>query len=430
MRAGRRVVVTGLGLATPLGLEVHENWGKLLAGISGVAELTLPDSRASAIRAIAQISKADWQRMQKEFADYSPSKDGKALLSALWAAKSALDDAGLEYSPGSRKRGGVVAAAGLGNIRLEDLQRQLNRAGEFDLVGFADEDDNVKRASTTRYGTCRVSALLGRRFGLGGVPVTVTSACASATQAIGLAYRNIRRGDADLVLCGGGDSMIDPVGLVFFLLLTAASTSKADPQTVCRPFDKKRSGLVIGEGAGFVVLEELAHALARKAAIHAEVAGYGSSMDAYQVTAPHPEGRGAAQCMRLALQDANLSPGEIDYINAHGTATVLNDLAETIAIKTVFGPAARRVAISSSKSMIGHLMAASGGPEFIFTVLTVKNDAIHPTINLEHPDPRCDLDYVPKVKRAKIVRAALSNSFGFGGQNAAIVVRKYPGSNP
>ncbi len=224
--------------------------------------------------------------------------------------------------------------------------------------------------------------------------------------------------------------MIDPVGLVFFLLLTAASTSRADPQTVCRPFDKKRSGLVIGEGAGFVVLEELAHAQARKAAIHAEVAGYASSMDAYQVTAPHPEGRGAAHCMRLALQDAKLNPGEIDYINAHGTATVLNDLAETQAIKTVFGPDARRVAISSSKSMIGHLMAASGGPEFIFTVLTVKNDAIHPTINLEHPDPRCDLDYVPRVKRAKIVRAALSNSFGFGGQNAAIVVKKYVGSGP
>lgn len=427
MRVGRRVVVTGRGLATPLGLEVRENWEKLLAGVAGVGELTLPDTQASAIRAVAQIGEAGWLRIRQEFAVDRPIRNDRALLAAFWAAKSALEDAGMEHAGGSVRRGGVIAAAGLGTIRLEDLPRQLHQTSVCDLGEYGEGDWTADMASASRYHTCRVSTLLAGRLGLEGVPVTVTSACASATQAIGLAYRAIKRGDADLVLCGGGDSMIDPIGLVFFLLLTAASTSKEDPRTVCRPFDQKRSGLVIGEGAGFVVLEELAHAVARKATIHAEVAGYASSLDAYQVTAPHPEGQGAARCMRLAIRDAGLNPGEIDYINAHGTATMLNDLAETAAIKSVFGHGARRIAISSSKSMIGHLMAASGGPEFIYTVLTIKNDMIHPTINLEHPDPRCDLDYVPNVKRARIVKAALSNSFGFGGQNATIVAKKYSG---
>jgi 3-oxoacyl-[acyl-carrier-protein] synthase II len=427
MSAARRVVVTGLGLATSLGLEVHENWVKLLAGISGIGELTLPDSKESAIRAASQVSDANWQRIQSEFRDHSPSEGDRANLLALWAANSALKDAGIEPSTGNRRHGSVIAAAGLGKIRLGDIHGRLNKAEGFDFPGFGDEDSRVAGASLTRYNTCRVGRLLARRFGLNGANFAVTCACASATQAIGLAYRSIRRGDSDLVVCGGGDSMIDPVGLAFFLLLTAASTSREDPPTVSRPFDKKRSGLVIGEGAGFVVLEELSHALDRRIRIHAEVVGYASSMDAYQVTAPHPEGRGAEACMRTALRDANLKACEIDYINAHGTATKLNDVAETLAIKAVFGEFVQQVAISSSKSMIGHLMAASGGPEFIYTVLTVKNDSIHPTINLEYPDPLCDLDYVPNVKRNKIVRAALSNSFGFGGQNATIIVRKYDG---
>jgi 3-oxoacyl-[acyl-carrier-protein] synthase II len=424
MIVDRRVVVTGLGLATSLGLEVHENWVKLLTGISGVGELSLPGSKQSAIRAAAQVSEANWQRIRDEF-EQSPPEGDKAGLLALWAANSALKDAGIEPCTGDRRNAGVIAAAGLGCISLEDIHERLKRAGKLHFAGYEDEDDRGARASITRYNTCRVGSLLAGRFGLKGPSFAVSSACASATQAIGLAYRSIRRGDADLLVCGGGDSMVDPVGLAFFLLLTAASTSREDPRTVSRPFDQKRSGLVIGEGAGFVVLEELFHALNRGVSIHAEVVGYASSMDAYQVTAPHPEGRGAEACMRMALKDANLTAREIDYINAHGTATKLNDVAETMAIKTVFGEYAQRVAINSSKSMIGHLMAASGGPEFIYTVLSIKNDTIHPTINLEHPDPLCDLDYVPNVKRIKIVRAALSNSFGFGGQNATLVAGKY-----
>lgn len=219
--------------------------------------------------------------------------------------------------------------------------------------------------------------------------------------------------------------MINPVGLIFFVLLGAASVASDDPSSLCRPFDRKRSGLVMGEGAGVAVLEEESHALARGARIYAEVSGYGASMDAYQVTAPHPKGAGAEVSMQRALLDAGMSAEDIDYINAHGTSTKLNDAAETIAIKNVFGDEARNLAISSSKSMIGHLLAASGGPEFAFTVMSVNHDQIHPTINLHNPDPKCDLDYVPNEKRLKTVRAALSNSFGFGGQNASIIVKKY-----
>jgi len=271
----------------------------------------------------------------------------------------------------------------------------------------------------------RPAGLIAKKFRLHGTNITVTSACASATQAIGLAYRNIRRGDADLVVSGGADSMINPIGLIFFVLLKAASTSSADPRSICRPFDKKRSGLVMGEGAASVVLEDLSHALSRGARIYAEVAGYGSSMDAHRVTAPHPQGRGAAQSMRMALRDGSVHHEEIDYINAHGTGTKQNDLVETIAIKTVFKEHACRIPISSSKSMIGHLMAAAGAPEFVYTVLSVQRDEIHPTINLSHPDPKCDLDYVPHERRQRPIRAALSNSFGFGGQNASIIVKKY-----
>jgi len=268
--------------------------------------------------------------------------------------------------------------------------------------------------------------LISRRFGFLGMNATVTSACASGTQAVGIGYRAIQRDEADVIAVGGADSMINPIGLVFFALLSAASTSRDQPETVCRPFDRKRSGLVMGEGAAVAILEEASHALERRARIYGEVAGYGASLDAYQVTAPHPQGRGAEQAMRAALRDAGLAPEDIDYINAHGTSTKLNDQIETVAVKKVFGAHAHRLAISSTKSLIGHLLAASGAPEFVFTVLTVARDEIHPTLNLTHPDPRCDLDYVPGVKRAGIVRAALSNSFGFGGQNGSIIVKKYP----
>jgi 3-oxoacyl-[acyl-carrier-protein] synthase II len=421
-----RVVVTGLGLATPLGLCVEENWQKALAGISGITSLCLPQAEGSPIQAVGAITE-DWKQIADAFPREAATEGERRTLFALWATQAALSDAGVLGLAGRRDRRGVSLAAGLGIVRLEDILRWLSAEGEFDLVRFGRGLGDIHRESLLRNPSDRPAALIAGRFGLGGPNYTVTTACASATQALGIAYKAIQRGDADLMVAGGADSMINPLGLVSFVLLQAAATASARPQDLCRPFDRRRSGLVMGEGAGVAILESEGHARGRRARIYAEVAGYGSSMDAYQVTAPHPEGRGAAQAMRRALQDGNLEPSAIDYINAHGTGTKLNDVAETLAIKRVFGEWAHKMAISSSKSLIGHLMAAAGGPEFVYTVLAVHRDEIHPTINLRHPDPRCDLDYVPNVKRARRVRAAVSNSFGFGGQNASIVVTKYGG---
>jgi len=425
--AKRRVVVTGLGVVTPLGLELEENWRKALAGVSAIGRLTLAGTERFPIQAVGAVSDECWQKIQCAFSKEAAAEGERRTLFALWAAQCAMNDAGLSVPPRNPRRTGVCMAAGVGICALEDIHRWALPGGGFDAVSFGREYRQVSRESMVRNFSSRPAALVARRWGMSGVNCTITSACASATQAIGLAARAIQRDEADFVLAGGADSMLHPFGLVGFALLQAAVTG---PQALCRPFDRKRSGLIIGEGAGVAVLEEEQHALRRGARIYAEVAGYGSSMDGYQVTAPHPQGEGAARAMRLALADAELGPEEIDYINAHGTGTKLNDLAETLAIKDVFGQAARGIAISSSKSMIGHLMAASGAPEFVFTVLSVRRDEIHPTINLENPDPKCDLDYVPNVKRSKTVAAALSNSFGFGGQNGTVVVKKYAQEAP
>jgi 3-oxoacyl-[acyl-carrier-protein] synthase II len=426
----RRVVVTGLGVVTALGPEVEENWLKLLAGTSGIGSLSLPGAERSPVQAVGAVREADWRRIREEFPEEAETQGERRTLFALWAAKQALRDGDVLDGGGERERFGVVVGAGLGINRLEDIHRWLGADGRFDELRFGREYGEVHRESLVRNTSHRPAALVGEKFNLRGMNATLTSACAAATQAIGIGYRAIRRGDLDLVVAGGADSMINPVGLVFFVLLGAAATSQDTPSAVCRPFDRKRSGLVMGEGAGMVVLEEESHARRRGARIYGEVAGYGSSIDAYQVTAPHPQGRGAEQSMRAALDDGGLGSGDIDYINAHGTSTKLNDAMETLAIQNVFKEHAGTVAISSSKSMIGHLLAAAGGPEFVYTVLSVYTDEIHPTINLATRDPRCDLDYVPNRKIAKRVRAALSNSFGFGGQNGSIIVKKYQGEKP
>jgi 3-oxoacyl-[acyl-carrier-protein] synthase II len=420
----RKVVVTGLGMVTSLGLDVEESWQKALRGSAGISRLTCPAASRSPVQAVGAVGEDHWQTVQDEFSEDASREGERRTLFALWAAKKALSDAGIGDTTGERSRYGVVLAAGLGINRLEDIRNWIDGRA-FHTRRFGRELHRVHRESQMRNHTHRPSALIGKRFGLNGMNCTITSACASATQALGTAYRAVQGGDADLIVAGGADSMINPVGLVFFVLLGAAATSAESPETLCRPFDRKRSGLVMGEGAGFAVLEEETHALGRGAKIYGEVAGYGSSLDAYQVTAPHPEGRGAAQAMRAALRDAGLQINEIDYINAHGTSTKLNDIIETASIKSVFHDHAQRIAISSSKSLIGHLLAASGGPEFVFTALSVQRDEVHPTVNLGNPDPKCDLDYVPNVRRAMTVRAALSNSFGFGGQNASIIIRKH-----
>ncbi len=426
MSGNRRVVVTGLGLVTPLGLDVEGNWDKLLSGTSGIRRVTLSGADQSSVQAVGEVAAGDWETIQHTLGDRAKSEGERRTLFALWAARQALTDAALDQQERARERCGVVLAAGLGINNLEDIARWTDQDGQFHYEHFVDQYQQVSPSSLMRNPSDRPAALIAKEFGLAGRNATVTSACASATQALGIAYHAIRRGEVEVILAGGADSMINPVGLVFFALLGAAAVSPGNPEHVCRPFDRKRSGLVMGEGAGMVVLEELSHALRRGVRIYAEVSGYGSSLDAYRLTAPHAEGRGAIQSIAAALRDAGLGPGEIDYINAHATGTKLNDYTETLAIKAVFGEYAHRLAISSSKSMIGHLLAASGGPEFIYTVLSVQRDKIHPTINLTHPDPKCDLDYVIEGHRTASVRAALSNSFGFGGQNATIVVNKFP----
>lgn len=422
----RRVVVTGLGLVTPLGLTVEGNWAKLLSGTSGIRRVTLPGADQSPIQAVGEVPLGDWKTIQHTLSDRAKLEGERRTVFALWAARQALMDAALDQRESVPGRCGVILAAGLGINNLEDLEHSTAQNGQFDYQHFIKQFQQVSADSLMRNPSNRPAALIGEEFGLTGRNATVTSACASATQALGIAYHAIRRGETEVMLAGGADSMINPVGLVFFVLLGAAALSPGIPEHVCRPFDRKRSGLVMGEGAGMVVLEELSHALGRGARIYAEVSGYGSSLDAYRLTAPHPEGRGAIQAMVAALRDAGLDPDDIDYINAHATGTKLNDYTETLAIKTVFGEHAHRLAISSSKSIIGHLLAASGGPEFIYTVLSVQQDKVHPTINITHPDPKCDLDFVTDGQRSISVRAALSNSFGFGGQNATIVVNKFP----
>jgi len=422
---GRRVVITGLGLATCLGLSVEDNWKRVLRGISGIRDITHDFARRSPIRAAGVIGDDDWRAIEREFAaEVDRGEERKALL-ALWAATRAFEDCSLDRPPAESQRYGIALASEIGEARLEDIARWVGADGRFDMTSFRREVHDLHRSSLMRHPSHRATALIARRFGLRGITATITAACASATQAIGMGFHAIRRGEADVVMVGGASAMIHPVGLIFFVLVNAASTSADNPATLCRPFDRRRSGLVMAEGAGFAVLEEESHALRRNARIYAEIAGYGSSLDAYQLTRPHPEGRGAQQSMCAALRDADMGIEDIDYINAHGTGTKLNDVVETIAIKKVFGERAYRIPISSSKSMIGHTLAASGAPEFVYTVLTVKKDEIHPTINLGQPDPKCDLDYVPGRKRMQKVRAALSNSFGFGGQNASVIVRKY-----
>lgn len=420
----RKVVVTGLGIASALGLDVEESWQKALDGVSGIKKLSYPDSDKSSVQAVGEVSEGDWKKIQNKFKDDAEKEGERRTLFALWSAQSALKDAG-RFSEKERDRCGVLLAAGLGINRLEDIQRWIKKDKEFDFVKFGREWHDVHRESIIKNNSNRPSALIAKMFGLKGYNSTITTACASATQAIGTAYRAIRRGDADMIVAGGADSMINPIGLVFFVLLGAAAISSDNPSEVCRPFDRKRSGLVMGEGAGIAILEEESKAVKRGARIYAEVAGYASTMDAYKVTAPHPQGKGAELSMRNALKDAALNSDDIDHINAHGTSTKLNDTAETMAIKKVFKDHAYHISINSSKSLIGHLLAASGGPEFVFTTLSVHHNEVHPTLNLKNPDPKCDLDYVPNVKKTGTIRAALSNSFGFGGQNASIVVKKY-----
>ena len=416
-----QVFITGLGMVTSLGADVETCWRRALAGDSGLVPITSFDAKELPVAGAGEVSEESLRAIRERLPEEYAGEGERRVLFALDAAQSAMTDAGIFPGDYASERAGAVMGTGLSSYRLEDFAAWADAENGFDAARFAKELEMTQASGYFNNPPERATSLLAEWFELAGPTGTITSACAAAGQAMGLGMRMIRRGEADVVLCGGADSMIHPVGMAIFLLLGAASKSK-DP--ICCPFDRRRSGLAVGEGAGVVVLESEAHARARGAAPYAALSGYGASMDAHQVTAPHPAGRGAVRSMNEAMADAGLAPDEVTYVNAHGTGTKLNDPVETRAIREVFGARADALAVSSSKSMIGHLIAACGAPEFIFTALSVARDIVHPTTNLENPDPKCDLDYVAGGAREMPVPAALTNSFGFGGQNATLLIRK------
>lgn len=421
----RRVVVTGIGLVTPLGTEIETVWRRLLAGESGVARITRFDASSFPTQISAEVRNWDVSDVGEDPADWQ--NQGLHTRFAVGAAKKAVCDSGILDRPLDPTRFGVYTGAGEGQQdfhRFTDMVVTALEGNDIDPVRF------IRRGMEILNPVIEVeqepnmpAGHLAALFDAQGPNVNCLTACAASSQAIGEATEIIRRGEADLMLSGGTHTMIHPFGLTGFNLLTALSTSNDEPAKASRPFDRLRDGFVLGEGSGMVVLEEYEHARARGARIYGEVVGYGSTADAFRITDTHPEGRGAITCMELALRDAEIDGDQIDYINAHGTSTAVNDRVETLAIKKVFDERAYRIPVSSTKSMMGHLIAAAGATELIFCLLAIRDGVAPPTINYENPDVDCDLDYVPNEARPIACRTALSNSFGFGGQNVSLVVR-------
>lgn len=409
----RRVVITGMGAITPLGIGVEPLWEGLCAGRSGVGPITRFDASQFTSRIAAEVHDFDP-------ADFIDKKDARRMdrftQFAVASATMAMKDAQLAPGDFDPDRAGVVLGSGIGGMETLDSQfRTLMERGPHRVSPF------FVPMMISNMAAGQIAIELDCR----GPNSTVVTACASASTAIGEAFRLIQAGYADVMITGGSEAAIVPLTLAGFCAMRALSTRNDDPAAASRPFDRDRDGFVLGEGAGVLVLESLDHALKRGANIIAEILGYGMTADAYHITAPAPEGEGAARSMAAALADAGLAPEQVDYINAHATSTEAGDIAETQAIRRVFGDHAYKLAISSTKSMIGHLLGAAGGVELIACLLSIRDGKIHPTINLENPDPECDLDYVPQVARERRVDVALSNSFGFGGQNATIVVGRY-----
>ncbi|MGH7846717.1 MAG: beta-ketoacyl-ACP synthase II [Candidatus Binatia bacterium] len=412
-RESRRVVVTGVGLVTPLGTGVEKNWNALLAGRSGIRAIT----RFPGLEFFAS-------RIAGEVPDFSPEdyieprelkKMDRFIQYSIGASEMAMQDSGVKISPDDAAQVGVIIGVGLlGLESLETYHKAYLDGGPRKISPFF----IPKVISNLAPGHVAI------RYGAKGVNWTPTSACASGNHAIGEAFNLIRRGLQDAMITGGAEAAITPLGVGGFSSMKALSTRNDEPERASRPFDKDRDGFVIAEGSGIMILEERERALSRGATIYAEVIGYGANGDAYHITAPSPDGEGAARCMALALQDAAIGPEEIDYINAHGTSTEYNDLNETQAIKKIFGARAYQIPVSSTKSMTGHMLGAAGAVEGIFTALALRHGMIPPTINYEIPDPQCDLDYVPNHARKADIHTALSNSFGFGGTNACVIFRR------
>ncbi|TCS93112.1 beta-ketoacyl-ACP synthase II [Hazenella coriacea] len=408
-----RVVITGFGVVSPVGSDASNFWENLLAGQSGIGPVTLFDTEGFAVKIAGEVK--DFDPL-----DYLDRKEARKMdrfvQFAIAAATQAVKHAELDMSKEDPTRVGVYVGSGIGGLgTLEEQHKTLLKKGPRRVSPFFIPMMIANMASG------QVSMQIGAK----GPNSAAISACATGTHSIGDAFKIIQRGDADVMIAGGTEATVLPMAFAGFSSMGALSTRNDDPQKASRPFDLERDGFVMGEGSGVLVLETLEHALNRGANIIAEVAGYGMTADAYHLTSPDPEGEGAARSMQIAINDAGLEPSDIDYINAHGTSTPLNDKFETLAIKRVFGEHVNHLAVSSTKSMTGHLLGAAGGVEAIATALALKEQMIPPTINYENPDPECDLDYVPNEARKTNVRAALSNSLGFGGHNATILLKVY-----
>jgi 3-oxoacyl-[acyl-carrier-protein] synthase II len=411
-RSTRRVVVTGLGLVTPLGTGVEKTWKALCAGQSGIDRITKFDPTGYDAQIAGEVRDFDPARFieKKEI-----KKMDTFIHYAVGAAQMAVDDAGLKVAPEEATKVGVYIGSGIGGLgSIEHYHDVLKEKGPGRVSPFFIPMTIINLAS----------GQVAIRLGAKGPNSCAVTACATGNHCIGDAFRLIQRDDADVMVAGGAEAAITPLGVAGFAAAKALSFRNDEPTKASRPFDKDRDGFVLGEGAGVVVLEELDHAMRRGARIYAEVIGYGMNSDAYHITAPPEEGEGAARCMELALKDAGIGKDQIGYINAHGTSTMA-DAIETRAIKTVFGEQAYRIPVSSTKSMTGHLLGAAGGIEAVFSILALFHGILPPTINLEHPDPACDLDYVPNKARQATIRTALSNSFGFGGVNACLIFKRH-----
>lgn len=408
-----RVVITGLGAITPIGNTVEQLWKNAQAGISGTDRITYFDPSAYASQVAAEVKDFD----PTVFIDKKEARRMDPFVQyAIAASDMALEDSGLSLDSIDKTRAGVLVGSGIGGLQTLEAQHTiLMEKGPGRVSPFFIPMEIINLAP----------GQLSIRYGFQGVNSAVATACATGTHAIGEAFRWIQRGEMDVILAGGTEAAITPLAVAGFGNMKALSTRNDDPQHASRPFEKDRDGFVIGEGSGIVLLESLEHALARKAKIYAELIGYAATADAYHITSPDPEAKGVTRCMQLALADSGIAPDEVSYINAHGTSTPFNDKFETLAIKKVFNNYANKLPISSTKSMHGHALGATGAIELTLTALTVKHDIIPPTINYETPDPDCDLDYVPNVARNATINVAMSNSFGFGGTNGVLVLRKY-----
>lgn len=420
--------MTGLGAVTPLGLSVEESWQNMLKGKSGIGPISLFESSEFPVRIAGEVRGFDFESWRLRRKDLAVA--GRSTLFALQAAREAFRDSGLDLQKENPERLGLYFAAGDWGINLTGFVAAMSSAwgnngylvdpGKYverspdHLVGQAEHE--IQPFMTVRH--------LAAELGIEGPVSNCLTACAASSQALGEAFEWIRRGEADVVFSGGAHSMIYPFGIAGFSLLTVLSKRNGEPAKASRPFDKKRDGFVLSEGAAVLVLEERSRAIRRGARIYGELAGYGSTADAHRLTDMDPEGEGARRAVELALQKARLLPDEVDYINAHGTATRVNDSIETLVIKKVFGERAYKIPVSSIKSMLGHLIAAAGATELITCLLSIRDRVVPPTINYEEPDPECDLDYVPNQAREVPVDVAISNSFGFGGQNICLAVRR------